>query len=105
MQKQNSLPEKISASISQLYKWAHHKFYFDELYLFITRKIVFNVVGSFSAWFDRTIVNGTVNTTAYLTEIFSDTLKPVQSGKVQQYALFFMFGILGLIIYLFFFNF
>ncbi len=103
--KQNSLPEKISNSISQLYKSAYHKFYFDELYLFITRKIVFNIIGSFSAWFDRTIVNGTVNTTANLTEIFSDTIKPAQSGKVQQYALFFMFGILGLIMYLFFFNF
>ncbi|MEI7803077.1 MAG: proton-conducting transporter membrane subunit, partial [Bacteroidota bacterium] len=103
-QKKNNLPDKIAGSISQFYNFAYHKFYFDEVYQFITQKFVFNIVGSFSAWFDRTIVNETVNTTAYLTEIFSDTLKPVQSGKVQGYALFFLFGILGLIFFLFFLN-
>ena len=101
--KKNPLPDKLSASISWLYEKAFHKFYFDELYEFITRKFVFNVFGSFSAWFDRTIVNGAVNTSATLTEILSDTLKPVQSGKVQGYALWFLFGVLGLTAFLFFF--
>ncbi len=101
--KKNSLPDKISQNISSLYQWAYHKFYFDEAYLFFTQKIVFNVLGNFSAWFDRNIINGAVNASAFITEIFSETIKPVQSGKVQGYAVWFLFGVLGLIAVVFFF--
>ncbi len=101
--KQNSIPDSITRHFSQLYQWAYHKFYFDELYQFVSQRILFNLVGAFSSWFDKNIVNGAVNTTAFITEAFSETIKPVQSGKVQGYALAFLFGILGLIVILFFF--
>ncbi len=103
--KKNNLPDKISSMFSRFYNFAFHKFYFDEVYQFISQKILFNVMGAFSSWFDKNIVNGSVNTTAFITEAFSETIKPVQSGKVQGYALAFLFGILGLIVVLFFFNF
>ncbi len=103
--KKNNLSDKISSSISQLYDFAYHKFYFDEVYQFVTQRILFNTIGALSSWFDKNIVNGVVNTTAFITEAFSETIKPVQSGKVQGYALAFLFGILGLIAILFFFNF
>ena len=38
--KQNDKPDKIAASLSGFYKAAYHKFYIDELYLFITKKII-----------------------------------------------------------------
>src|SRR5674476_1075357 len=49
--KQNNKPDKIAASINGLYKAAYHKFYFDEMYLFITKKVLFNLVGKPAAWF------------------------------------------------------
>ncbi len=39
--KENNKPDKFASSLSGLYKAAYHKFYIDEIYLFITQKIIF----------------------------------------------------------------
>ena len=39
---QNDLPDRIANSFSGLYRAAYRKFYIDEIYLFITKKIIFN---------------------------------------------------------------
>jgi NADH-quinone oxidoreductase subunit L len=88
--KESNLPDKIAASFGGFYKAAYNKFYFDELYLFITKKIVFNLIGRPAAWFDRNIVNGLVNATGNTTEKVSTKIKGIQSGKVQQYGLYFL---------------
>lgn len=51
---------------------------------------MFNLVGRTAAWFDRTIVDGFVNLTGNTTLLVSEGIKKFQSGKVQQYALFFL---------------
>jgi NADH-quinone oxidoreductase subunit L len=94
--KQNNKPEKIAASLSGLYHAALHKFYFDELYLFITHKVVFNLVGRPAAWFDKNVVNGLVNATGNTTEAFSRKIKGIQSGKVQQYAVYFLIATIAM---------
>lgn len=94
--KENNRPEKIAVSLSGLYRTAYNKFYIDELYLFITKKIVFNLVGKPAAWFDRNIVDGFMNLLAGITQKISAFIKGIQSGKVQGYALYFFLGILGL---------
>jgi NADH-quinone oxidoreductase subunit L len=88
--KENLLPDKISSSFGGFYKAAYHKFYFDELYLFITKKIIFNLIGKPAAWVDRNIVNGLVNATGNTTATVSAKIKGIQSGKVQQYGLYFL---------------
>jgi NADH-quinone oxidoreductase subunit L len=88
--KETKLPDKMAASFGGFYKASLHKFYFDEIYLFITKKIIFNLIGKPSAWFDRNVVNGLVNATGNTTEVFSAKIKRVQSGKVQQYAVYFL---------------
>jgi NADH-quinone oxidoreductase subunit L len=75
---------------------AHRKFYIDELYLFITRKIIFNGIGRPAAWFDKNIVDGFMNGLATTTGKISGLIKGLQSGKVQNYALYFFGGIIGL---------
>lgn len=94
--KQNEKPAKLAASLAGLYKAAYNKFYIDELYLFITKKILFNLVGRPAAWFDRNIVDGLVNATGYATQAVAEGIKKVQSGKVQQYAIYFLAGVIGL---------
>ncbi|HYV95346.1 MAG TPA: proton-conducting transporter membrane subunit [Chitinophagales bacterium] len=94
--KENSRPEKLAASLSGLYRTAYNKFYIDELYLFITKKIVFNLVGRPAAWFDRNIVDGFMNLLAAITQEISAFIKGIQSGKVQGYGLYFFAGIFGL---------
>ena len=91
-------PEKFAAALGGLYNAAYRKFYIDEIYLFITKKIIFNLVGKPAAWIDRNIVDGTMNGIAWTTGRISVLIKGVQSGRVQSYALYFFGGIVVLII-------
>lgn len=93
---ENEKPAKLAASLSGLYKSAYHKFYIDELYLFVTKKVLFNLVARPAAWFDKTVVDGLVNFTGNTTQDISERIKGIQSGKVQQYAIYFLAGIIGL---------
>ena len=90
----------ISEKLSGIYKAAYKKFYIDEIYLFITKKIIFNFVGRPAAWIDRNIVDGFMNMLSVATENFSEAIRPSQSGKVQQYAIYFFTGVLGLAVVL-----
>ncbi len=92
--KASDKPAKLTASLGGLYKAAYHKFYIDELYLFITKKVLFNIIGRAAAWFDRNIVDGLVNLTGNTTVLVSEGIKKFQSGKVQQYAIFFLGGVI-----------
>ena len=85
--KENDLPQKVSVAISGLYRVSYRKFYIDEIYLFVTKKIIFNLIGRPAAWFDRNIVDGFMNLLASVTSGISTLIKGVQSGKVQNYAL------------------
>lgn len=89
----NDKPAKMAATFSALYKTASRKFYMDELYLFITHKIIFPLVGRPIAWIDKNIVDGLMNWLAAVTAKISELIKGLQSGKVQNYALFFFSGI------------
>ena len=94
--KQNDRPDKMAASFNGLYKAAYHKFYIDELYVFFTKKIIFNLVGRPAAWIDKNIVDGLINATGNTTLFISEKIKGLQSGKVQQYAIYFLAGVIGL---------
>ena len=94
--KQNDKSDKIASSLSGFYKSAYHKFYIDEIYLFITKKVLFNLIGRPAAWFDKNVVDGLVNLTGNTTQAVSEKIKKVQSGKVQQYAIYFLAGAIGL---------
>jgi NADH-quinone oxidoreductase subunit L len=94
--KQSNKPDKIAASLSGLYKAAYHKFYVDELYLFVTKKVLFNLIGRPAAWFDKNIVDGLMNLTGNTTQAVSEKIKKLQSGKVQQYAIYFLVAVIGL---------
>jgi NADH-quinone oxidoreductase subunit L len=95
---QNEKPATIAASMGSFYKATAKKFYIDELYLFVTKKIIFNLIGRPAAWIDRNIIDGCVNGLANVTGTTSNIIKGLQSGKVQSYALYFFGGIAGLAI-------
>ena len=96
--KESVKAEKISRSLGGLYKAAYKKFYIDEIYLFITQKIIFNLVGRPAAWIDKNIVDGLMNGIANTTASVSGFIKGIQSGKVQSYAIYFFGGIVALAI-------
>ena len=90
--KPTTIPEKVSNSFGLLYKWAYDKFYIDELYLFVTKEIIFKRISAPFAWFDRHIVDGTMNLIGNSTVATSKGIKGMQSGKVQDYAFAFIAG-------------
>jgi NADH-quinone oxidoreductase subunit L len=90
--KESGIPDKIAASLKGFYTAAYHKFYVDELYLFITKKIIFNHISRPVAWFDRHIVDGTMNGISYVTNQASNRIRGFQSGQLQHYALAFISG-------------
>lgn len=90
--KQNNKSDKLAASFGGIYKAAYNKFYIDEIYIFITKKILFNLIGKPAAWFDKNIVDGLMNMIGKATESISEGIKKIQSGSVQQYAIYFLGG-------------
>jgi len=101
--KESSRPEIIARNFGAIYRTAYRKFYIDELYLFVTKKIIFNGIGRPAAWIDRNIVDGTMNAIAKLTARLSNLIKGFQSGQLQAYVMYFFAGVAGLtllIIYL-----
>ena len=96
--KKAAIPAEDSKTLTPFSKAIANKFYIDEIYLFITKKVVFNLIGRPAAWFDRNIVDGAINLMASLTEIISFLIRKIQSGRLQSYALYFMFGVLGFVL-------
>ncbi|MEO6166795.1 MAG: NADH-quinone oxidoreductase subunit L [Chitinophagales bacterium] len=97
-QKQNDRAERISNMLGGFYQAAHRKFYIDEVYLFITKKIIFNMVAKPAAWFDRNIVDGLMNLIADITQNISSMIKGLQSGKVQNYSIYFFGGTMMMVL-------
>ena len=98
---QNDRPEKVMKAFGRGYQWAYRKYYIDEIYLFITKKVLFNLVGSPAAWFDRNVVDGMINGYAAITSATSEAIKTIQSGRLQTYAMFFLAGVLMIVAILF----
>jgi len=83
--------EKFSRALGGIYVTAKNKFYMDEVYMFVTKKIIFNLISRPIAWFDRHIVDGTMNLIGNGTVAIAYRIRRFQSGNLHQYA--FMFGI------------
>ena len=96
--RESDQPGKIAAAFGGFYTAAYKKFYIDEGYFFVTRKIIFNGIGRAAAWIDKHIVDGTMNAIAAVIARIAVLIKGIQSGKVQNYALYFFGGIIGLVI-------
>ncbi len=96
--KESIIPDRLAATFKYTYKWAYNKFYFDELYLFVTKKIIFRYIAAPVAWFDRHIVDGTMNAIASVTQIISFRIRDFQSGQLQKYAFVFISGVILLAI-------
>ena len=90
--KENDLAIRLAKAWGFFYKWTYNKFYFDELYLFITKKILFKNVAGPAAYFDKKYVDGTMEGIGNKTVIVSKKIKGIQSGKVQDYAFGFVAG-------------
>ncbi len=96
--KENPQPEKIANAFGYFYRIAYRKFYIDEIYLFVTKRILFNLIGRPAAWFDKNIVDGTMQSMATISLGLSNAIKGLQSGKLQSYAMVFVGGLMIIVL-------
>ncbi|HBZ67171.1 MAG TPA: NADH-quinone oxidoreductase subunit L [Bacteroidales bacterium] len=96
--KPNSLPDRVSSSIKGLYTASFRKFWIDEVYQFVTKKIIFSGVSRPIAWFDRHVIDDTMNAVGWLVVTTSERIKGFQSGQVQQYAAVFVSSVVLLVL-------
>lgn len=85
-----------SAKLGCLYGIIKQKFFIDEIYLFVTHKIIFRFVATPVAWFDRHIVDGTVNLSGTIMNQWSSALTLLQTGQLQTYILWFVGGTIAI---------
>lgn len=88
----------LAARFATLHRWAYHRFYIDEVYQFVTHRIIFARISKPVAWCDRHIVDGVLNGLASGTHRISHFIRGFQSGEVQQYAYVFFLGALALML-------
>ena len=86
------IADKLYAAMPKLHRAAYKRFYMDEVWLFITHKIIFNLVSKPIAWFDRHVIDGTFNFMAWGAGEAGESIRGWQSGDVRQYAVWFLTG-------------
>jgi NADH-quinone oxidoreductase subunit L len=85
-----------------IYRAASNKFYIDEVYRWITQQVLFPLIGKPFAWFDKHIVDGTVNGVGTFVGSIYYFIRGMQSGKLQDYLFYFMAGIAAWMIFFFY---
>lgn len=83
-----------------LWTAAYHRFYIDNIYQFVTHRIIFGCISRPIAWWDRHVVDGFFNFLAWSANATSDEIRGLQSGHIQQYTFVFLLGTLALILLL-----
>ena len=80
----------------KLHRAAYKRFYMDEVYMFVTHKIIFRLVSTPIAWFDRHVVDGTFDFLAWGANEGGESMRGWQSGDVRHYAVWFLSGAVAL---------
>ncbi len=100
LREQQPVAEKLAATFKNLHRAAYHRFYLDEVWLFVTKKIIFRCISVPLAWWDRHVIDQFFNFLAWATNASAEEVRTMQSGKIQQYCIWFLVGALALTIML-----
>jgi NADH-quinone oxidoreductase subunit L len=90
--KQSAQPARLAQAFGGFYRATLHKFYLDELWMWVTKSVIFRCICEPIKWFDRHIVDGAMDGLAWTTQKASVAIRGLQSGQVQFYAWVFIAG-------------
>ena len=93
---QQPIADRLYKTFPKLHRAAYKRFYQDEIWQYVTHRIIFRCVSTPIAWFDRHVVDGTFNFMAWGANEAGESLRPWQSGDVRQYAVWFLTGAVAL---------
>ena len=86
--------DALAEKLGKLHRWAYKRFYMDEVYQYITHRIIFAHISKPIAWFDRHIIDGFFNFLAWGANALSFRIRGLQGGSVQAYAYVYLLGLL-----------
>lgn len=90
--KENPKPARLKAAFPGLWQAANRRFYWDEMYMFVTHKFIFGIICKSIAWFDRHVIDATMDGFAKITQKTSFAIRGMQSGSIQTYVLWYFLG-------------
>lgn len=85
-------PDREPFAGSRVIGHIRNKLYVDELYQFIVHRVLFAYVSAPMAWFDRHIVDGTMNLIGRMILAGGGMLRYLQTGQVQTYGVWLVSG-------------
>ncbi len=94
--KTQPVADMLQKKFSGLHHAAYRRFYMDEVWMFVTKKIIFRCISTPLAWFDRHVIDQFMNFMAWGTNAAGETAQPIQNGKIQTYTMWFLGGIIVL---------
>ncbi len=86
--------DAMAEKFGKLHRWAYKRFYMDEVYQYITHRIIFAHISKPIAWFDRHVIDGFFNFLAWGANALSFRIRGLQGGSVQAYAYVYLLGLL-----------
>ncbi len=92
VRKDQPVADALASKFAGLHKAAYHRFYIDEIYQFITHKIIFGCISRPVAWFDKHVIDGSLDLLASGTEKLAYAIRRMQSGSVQRYCVWMLAG-------------
>ena len=90
------IADRLYKQFPRLHQAAYKRFYQDEIWQYVTHRIIFRCISKPVAWFDRHVVDGTFNFLAWGANEAGESIRPWQSGDVRQYAVWFLTGTVAL---------
>mgnify|MGYP001776390898 FL=1 len=94
--KTQPVADMLQKKFSGLHHAAYRRFYMDEVWMFVTKKIIFRCISTPLAWFDRHVIDQFMNFMAWGTNAAGETAQPIQNGKIQTHTMWFLGGIIVL---------
>ena len=98
--RRTELPGRLAARLPAAYKASFNKMYMDQVYEVVPIRSTIAFAGWLWTFFDVKVIDGAVNGLARLWELFGERLRPLQTGRVQNYAFSIFAGMLVLVVVL-----
>jgi NADH-quinone oxidoreductase subunit L len=98
--RRTELPGRLAARLPAAYEASLNKMYMDQIYEVVPIRSTIAFAGWLWTFFDTKVIDGAVNGLARLWELFGERLRPLQTGRVQNYTLSIFAGMLVLVVVL-----
>jgi NADH-quinone oxidoreductase subunit L len=98
--RQTDAPGRLAVRLPGVYKASLNKVYMDDLYAAVPVGATLGFADWLWTFFDVKIIDGAVNGIAWLWEWAGDHLRPIQTGRVQNYAMYVFGGMIALVVVL-----